>query len=120
MKQLLTYSLVGFLGFLVDFGSFLLLSALVPVDWARVLAFLLAVFVTYEFNARFTFATNGRRRLYLFGQFKGFLLNFALFWFVRQLLNEWWYGEYIAFMVGSWAALAFNYLYAKRLVFRAS
>ncbi len=117
MKQLLYYSLAGAVGFVIDFGAYVVLSQWLHIYPARLCAFLIAVVFTYEINARITFARFGKRWLYVLGQCKGFLINFALFAWLSHLLFARVYGEYIAFVVGSTVALLFNFFFARRFVF---
>ncbi|BFM08413.1 GtrA family protein [Halioxenophilus aromaticivorans] len=117
MKQLLLYSIASSFGFVVDLCAFVLLSQWLHIYPARLFAFLLSVAFTYEINNRITFTGNGKRWLYVLGQCKGFLINFGLFVWVSQALNELAWGDYIAFAVGCFAALLFNFFFARRFVF---
>ena len=117
MKQLFYYSLVSSVGFVIDLSVFIVACQWLHIYPSRLLAFLVAVVFTYEINARVTFTQFGKRWLYVLGQCKGFLINFALFAWVSHLLRDLAYGDYLAFMVGSTAALLFNFFFARKFVF---
>lgn len=119
MRQLFFFSVAGGVGFGTDFCVYLLLRHWLDVHSARVLAFLVAVNVTYLLNSRFTFQDRkGRYWLYVFGQGKGFLLNLAVYEGIMWVAGYSGNVPLVAFVTASVAALAFNYLYARHLVFR--
>lgn len=119
MRQFARFVMVGLLGLGADYLAFLLLSWWLPVEVARVLSFLVAVNVTYTLNRLFTFA-GGQARYgwYVFGQAKGFLLNYLVFALCLALLPDWQAKASLAFLAGSAVALFFNFAYAKYIALR--
>lgn len=119
MKQFARFVMVGLLGLGADYLAFLALSSWLPVEVARVLSFLVAVNVTFTLNRVFTFA-GGQARYgwYVFGQAKGFLLNYLVFTLCLALLPDWSSKATLAFLAGSAVALFFNFVYAKYIALR--
>lgn len=112
------FFIVGLVGFAADASSYFIIRNLLNEHISRLFAFSIAVNITYYFNKRYTFPGKSKRYiLYILGQVKGLMINFLVFeMFLYYLaLLEW--GVQIAFVAGSVAALCFNYLYAKHLVF---
>lgn len=119
MKTLLSFSLVGSLGFAIDLSVLVILSSYLGPHISRPLSFICAVSVTFIFNKRITFRQSRPPSflLYLAGQSTGFLINFAVYEMVLLLLSAT-YDLYVAFVMGSLAGLIFNFLHAKYRVFR--
>ena len=118
MKQFARFLFAGGIGFLADSAIFALLQSLIELHSARVLSFLIAVFVTFQINRRLTF--NNRRAVFLkyfIGQFNGFLLNFFVFAIILGCAGR--SHLVFAFVAGTAAALVFNFFYAKTVVFKA-
>lgn len=119
MKTLLSFSLVGSIGFVIDLCVLLMLSSVLGPHFARPLSFMCAVSATYVLNKKITFRHTGTSKFwtYLGGQTTGFLLNFAVYEMVLLWLNTA-YNLYAAFFMGSIAGLIFNFLHAKYRVFK--
>ncbi len=119
MRQFGLFVMAGLLGIGADYLAFYGLSHLMPAEVARVLSFALAVNVTFTFNRLFTF-TDGQARYwwYVFGQTKGFLLNYLVFNLGLLLLANRPGAATLAFLTGSVVALFFNFAYAKYIALR--
>lgn len=119
MKTLLEFSIAGALGFVTDYVVFLILSQWISIHIAKPISFLLAVNVTYLINKYLAFKDKqARYGWYLFGQTKGFLLNFAIFEVLLIMLVHVEYGHHAAFIVAAAITLIFNFTYARYLAFR--
>ena len=102
------------LDFIVDFLSFIIIKNWIDVHISRVIAFYVAVNATYVLNSIFTFAQmKGNYGMYVFGQSKGFIINFLVFEAAFLLLSGKNWAEELSFVAGSIVALLFNYMYAK-------
>lgn len=126
-RQLLLFTLVGALGFVVDAGIVQLLVREFEVNpyGARVVSFLAAATTTWGFNRRYTFAghSSGSRRRewarYLIAMAGGFALNYGAYaalvasW---PLVRHW---PAIGVAAGSFAGAAVNFLTSKYWIFRA-
>lgn len=124
------FLIVGSLGFLVDAGIFLALShsGAVGLLTARLLAFLPATLVTWVLNRRAVFRSErqggpiGQRQAlheylrYLLIQGLGIAINFTIFYLTVQAAPG--ASPLLALVLGSGAALVFNFLGAKLLVFK--
>jgi putative flippase GtrA len=119
LKQFALFVLVGSLGLGADYLAFLAFALWLPVELARVFSFLVAVNVTYTLNRLVTFA-GGQARYgwYVFGQAKGFLLNYLVFTLCLLVLADVAGGATLAFLTGSAVALFFNFAYAKYIALR--
>ncbi|WP_062114967.1 GtrA family protein [Aureimonas sp. AU40] len=123
MKRLMRFGLVGFLGFLVDFGTLALLlhqSSLGPLA-ARVIAIALALLVTWQCNRLFTFGASSRTVLaegvrYGSVGLVSSCINYAVYSALILALPA--LNPLIALIVASAAALAFSFLGYSRFVFR--
>ena len=124
--ELLKFSLVGILGFVVDAGSLQLLTGAMGFDpyAGRLFSYLLAATTTWWCNRRFTFiACDDDRRLrqwlhYLVVNAAGGGVNYGVYalglllsGFLRQHLC-------LGVAAGSLAGLAVNFIASRRLVFR--
>jgi putative flippase GtrA len=123
--QLLRFSAVGTVGFLVDAGILqgLLTLGLDPYT-GRLLSYLAAATTTWVFNRRFTFRIRGGEGLvrewlhYLVANGIGGLLNYATYTvllLVSDLMRAW---PVLAVAVGSGVGLTFNFVANKYVVFR--
>lgn len=124
-RQVAQFAVAGVLGFLVDAG--MLYAAL----WAglgyfagRVVSFLCAVFVTWQVNRTFTFAS-GRRQSwiaefmhYLAAMAVGGVINYAVYGLVVLLAPQGKLTPLLAVAAGSAVAMSVNFLSAKFWVFR--
>lgn len=124
-SELLRFILVGSIGFCIDGGAMLVLSA--RFDWtpltARVIGFPLAVTVTWLLNRTWTFRTGRERGVagqygaYLLIQLGGLLINFSVF-ALLVTRGGWLAGHpIIALAIGAGLALAFTFLCSRRLAF---
>jgi putative flippase GtrA len=125
-KQLLTFCLGGFIGFIVDAG--VLQALVVGLSWdrytGRLISFLFAATATWIFNRSYTFKGPRRHGLfvewlqYVFAMSWGFACNFAAysalvyFW---NLDKQW---LILAVAAGSLAGLGVNYTASRYWVFR--
>jgi putative flippase GtrA len=125
-RQFASFAIIGALGFGVDAGVFALLLELHdwPVAPARAISVLCAVTATWLLNRRITFRRSaGRDRLaeyirYAAGQLGGLTINVGTFALCLATGAEMIRQPIIALTIGSLAALAFNFIVARRLVFR--
>lgn len=125
MKQVLSFGIVGTIGFIVD-ASFLLLFVeffLFDIYLARFLSFLCAVFVTWVLNRNLTFKQSkefSKRKEYLFYlaiQSFGAILNYIIFIFLVK--NFEFFESYliIPLAIASLVAMFLNFFMLKRKVF---
>ena len=126
-RQLMLFTIVGAVGFVVDAGIVQILVREFSVNpyGARVVSFLAAATTTWGFNRRYTFAGHGsssrRRELlrYLIAMAGGFALNYGAYaalvatW---PLVRQW---PAIGVAAGSIAGAALNFLTSKYWIFRA-
>ena len=120
MKTFILFLIMGVVGFVVDFIVFLLAKEYLGFHAGRILAFILAVNMTFILNSNITFPdANKRYMLYVFGQSKGFAISFIIFELMLFFYDDVVYIEYFAFIMGSITALLFNFFYAKHLSLRA-
>jgi len=123
--MLLRFCLVGTLGFLVDSGVLLFITTagLGGAGVGRLVSFLIAACVTWALNRRFTFRSRASTKSlgpYVLLTGFGALLNVGVYWLWIAV-----FGEAPAMLVlgvaaGSIAALAFNFMVSKYVVFRAT
>lgn len=129
MKQLITFGIVGSIGFIVDA---LVLLFLVHVEhwdivYARINSFLIAVFITWILNRYFTFSTKtvqiNKPKEYLYYltiQSIGAGINFGIFMLLINFfsfLKSW---LIIPLAIGSIVAMFFNFFMIKRNVYYVS
>lgn len=125
-RQLVLFTLVGALGFVVDAGIVQVLVRRFAADpyLARLLSFLAAATTTWSLNRRYTFAGGGggsRRRewlRYLVAMGGGFALNYGTYAVLVAswpLVREW---PAIGVAAGSIAGAALNFLASKYWIFR--
>jgi len=125
--QFTRFGMVGVVGFIVDTSTFLFLGhvAGIQVYPARALAFVPATLATWMLNRRFVFRTSssgGRKRdeyaRHLGTQTFGIAINFLVFWLaVRSGLGRG-SAQVVPLMLGSIAAMLFNFAGARLFVFR--
>jgi putative flippase GtrA len=123
--QFLSFSAVGAIGFLIDAGVFFALTAL--LSWsilaARTLSASASIGATWAMNRATTFADSRSPRRgpelarYVVVQLGGLAVNFGVFalalWIAEPLRRT----PVVALAMGSAAALAFNFVSARLLVF---
>ncbi|MCF2858737.1 GtrA family protein [Pseudoalteromonas sp. SMS1] len=124
MRQVLKFALVGTTGFAVDVSIFtvLTLGLSLPIEWARVLAFLVAALVTWFGNRHFTFGSaktnyfaSECRRSLIVSCITG-LINITIFKGMTLYSAEHLF-VYVAFICGVLAGMIFNYLLSAWWVF---
>jgi putative flippase GtrA len=115
------FAIIGSIGFLTDASTFYFLSehAYFVIDWARVIAFIIAMVVTWLGNRYFTFTAAKKAKVSV--QFikhtccalVGFSINFLIF----QSLISMDTNLAIAFIVGVLGAMVSNFFISKHVVF---
>ena len=126
-RQLLLFTLVGALGFIVDAGLVQVMVREFSINpyGARIVSFLAAATTTWGFNRRYTFAghSSGSRRRewlrYLIAMAAGFALNYGAYAVLVAsfpLVRHW---PAIGVAAGSVAGAMVNFLTSKFWIFRA-
>ncbi|EKO3782711.1 GtrA family protein [Vibrio harveyi] len=128
MSRLLTFAMVGGVGFIVDTLIFMVLfqRAGVELMMARGLAFCVAATTTWLGNRCLTFSQSTKDRA--FNQWQKFMLsasisalpNFAVFKVTTLLLGTQGTTVYIALVMGILAGMVSNYLLSMHWVFQQS
>ncbi|EKO3856226.1 GtrA family protein [Vibrio harveyi] len=128
MSRLLTFAMVGGVGFIVDTLIFMVLFQWAGVELmiARGLAFCVAATTTWLGNRCLTFSQSTKDRA--FNQWKKFMLsasisalpNFAVFKVTTLLLGTQGTTVYIALVMGILAGMVSNYLLSMHWVFQQS
>ncbi|MHA2768086.1 GtrA family protein [Vibrio harveyi] len=128
MSRLLTFAMVGGVGFIVDTLIFMVLFQWAGVElmMARGLAFCVAATTTWLGNRCLTFSQSTKDRA--FNQWQKFMLsasisalpNFAVFKVTTLLLGTQGTTVYIALVMGILAGMVSNYLLSMHWVFQQS
>ncbi|HDM8059057.1 GtrA family protein [Vibrio harveyi] len=128
MSRLLTFAMVGGVGFIVDTLIFMVLFQWAGVElmMARGLAFCVAATTTWSGNRCLTFSQSTKDRA--FNQWQKFMLsasisalpNFAVFKVTTLLLGTQGTTVYIALVMGILAGMVSNYLLSMHWVFQQS
>ncbi|HDM8054521.1 GtrA family protein [Vibrio harveyi] len=128
MSRLLTFAMVGGVGFIVDTLIFMVLFQWAGVElmMARGLAFCVAATTTWLGNRCLTFSQSTKDRA--FNQWQKFMLsasisalpNFAVFKVTTLLLGTQGTTVYIALVMGILAGMVSNYLLSMHWVFHQS
>ncbi|MHA2799192.1 GtrA family protein [Vibrio harveyi] len=128
MSRLLTFAMVGGVGFVVDTLIFMVLFQWAGVELmiARGLAFCVAATTTWLGNRCLTFSQSTKDRA--FNQWQKFMLsasisalpNFAVFKVTTLLLGTQGTTVYIALVMGILAGMVSNYLLSMHWVFQQS
>lgn len=124
MSKIISFSIIGTIGFIVDSSIFLLLFPHFSVAPSRVMSFGSAVMVTFLLNRQFTFKYQKKinnhwiqetRILfkYLSGQIIGFISNIIIFTLIMIHTNWSAFYPIIPLAFSSIAALLINYSLAK-------
>ncbi|MCV0382871.1 MAG: GtrA family protein [Erythrobacter sp.] len=123
--QFLRFGVVGTVAFLIDAGVlWLAMGAGVNPYLARVLSFVPAFAANFLLNRAWTFGQTreqrprGQAARYLAVQLTGMAVNYAVFAAIVALAGEGRGVALVAVAAGSIAAMGFNFLGARRLVFR--
>lgn len=125
MRRLLTFSVIGVVGFAIDSGLMMLFHKLlnVSVFAARPFSFLIAVTVTWWLNRSITFceisslSKSSEWRRYVAVNTVGSLINLGVFYFSMlslEVLVEW---PLAALAIGSLVAMFFNFWASQRFAF---
>jgi len=119
----LRFCLVGTLGFFVDSGALILVTrtGVLGSMAGRVLSFLVAVSVTWVLNRRFTFRSRAAAKSlvpYIALTSLGALLNLGIYRLWIAVFGEASEMLVLGVAAGSIAALAFNFLVSKHVVFQ--
>lgn len=128
IRQLLAFSIVGAVGFVIDSSVLYAAIALgLGLAGGRVVSYLAAVTVTWALNRRYTFADRSQRALlqqwarFAFTQLAGASVNLGSYYLLlhtnRALVAHW---PVLAVAVGSLAGLSINFVVAKVYVFGAA
>lgn len=125
LRELLSFLVVGSVGFLVD--ATILTALTVYAAWspwlARIPSFVVAVLVTWALNRRHTFPDRGLQQrstealFYLAIQGGGALINLAIFWICLALRPQLVNAPVIALAFGSAGGLVFNYLLSSKWLY---
>lgn len=123
--QLLRFGASGVAGLVADMGALYLALALGSGYYlGRLVSFLFAVWVTWRLNRRFTFrATESAWHewwRYLTVMLGGGAINLAAYTLLLQFLPEAYWAPAACVAAGSLAGMSFNFISAKRFVFRKS
>jgi len=122
-QQFLRFAANGVAGLVADMAALYLALALGCGYYVgRLLSFLFAVWVTWRLNRRYTFAaTDSVWRewwRYLVAMLGGGAINYAAYTLALQLLPHAAWTPAAGVAIGSLAGMTFNFITAKRFVFR--
>ncbi len=124
--QLLRFAIAGVLGFVADAGMLYLMMALgLGRFGGRLVSFVFAVWVTWQFNRRFTFRQ--RRDIsalrefaeYFVAMIGGGAVNYAAYSATVLSLPDTAYAPLAGVAVGALAGMVVNFITAKWFVFRS-
>jgi putative flippase GtrA len=126
-RELLRFSLVGSIGFLIDASAMQVLASDAGISplWARAVSFPLALSVTWALNRAWTFESGRYRpagsqyRRYIGVQVIGFLINYASFAFLVLAGGIWGEWPLLALLVGALLSMLFTYIASRTFVFSA-
>ncbi|UVI39694.1 GtrA family protein [Qipengyuania spongiae] len=123
--QFLRFGVVGTIAFVIDAGVlWLAMGAGVDPYLARVISFVPAFAANFLLNRAWTFAQkreqrpHGQAARYLAVQLAGMAMNYAVFAAIVTFAGEGRVVALAAVVAGSIAAMGFNFLGARHLVFR--
>ena len=119
------FSAVGLTGFLIDFVVMLVLNHFTTyILVSRATSWLIAVSSTFILNSIFTFRSGKRDRftyslnrycLYVLSQTSGGLVNVTTYFLMMQIYEA---KAYIAFTLGTFLGMAFNFSFAAKVLSR--
>lgn len=115
-REIFFFCMVGGIGFVVDFTSFITAQQAIPDVPARCLALTVATFVTWQLNRHFTFRSTDPKWFRELGRFTatrlvGAAMNAGLsLWVLWEFPQA---GRFISLASGTGVALLFNYFSAK-------
>ena len=125
-NKYIKFACVGGIGFIVDLGAMIILSTLLPLFIARLLAFLFAVNSNWLLNRNFTFKTqqseNNTRIIQEWSKFLcsscfGAIPNLVCYWLLITCLSLTGNAANLAIIPGIIVGMLVNYLLADRWVF---
>jgi len=124
-RQFLRFGVSGVVGLVADMGALYLSLALgAGYYFGRLLSFLFAVWVTWRLNRRITFVATdsawGEWWRYLGVMIGGGVINLGAYTLLLQFLPESRWAPAAGVVAGSLAGMSFNFISAKRFVFRKS
>ena len=124
-RELLSFGLVGVIGYVVDVVVLYLLAPLLGLYVARVVSFLAAATTTWAFNRRYTFAARVSAEGSIWREYLGYLVTMSagavLNYGAYVLTLHWVEGRWAAALgvaIGSLAGMGVNFLSARYLIFR--
>jgi putative flippase GtrA len=126
LRKVLSFGLVGVVGFAIDAGVVTLLIGAVGPFGARLVSFPLAVLTTFLLNSRLTFAHRGTTPAqtgtflrYFGSMLAGGGINWAVYGTLMGMAADRGLTPAFAVALGSLAGMAANLFLADRFVFRA-
>ena len=125
LQQIWRFALVGVVGYIVNAGMVEALAPAMGPIWAQVLAFPVAVTVTWWLNRRYTFGASHRA---IHQEWLRYVLANALGWVVNNGAYVWmifsiplaYKHPALAVAVGSLAGMVFNFAMTRHIVFKPS
>ncbi|WP_072679786.1 GtrA family protein [Arcobacter sp. LA11] len=128
MKQFIKFGVVGTIGFIVDATIlvYLINSLSFEIPFARIISFIIAVFVTWTLNRNFTFTKNRnfeKRKEYIYYlsiQTIGALLNYIIFILLVYFDEFFKNNIIISLAIASVLAMFFNFFMIKRKIYNNS
>lgn len=125
VRELILFSLVGILGFIVDVGILYQLKDSIGNYWGRAVSFIGAVLVTWILNRNFTFSQleSGMPPYREFSRYfwlmlAGGMVNYATYAIMLSAIEAVAKQPALGVATGSIAGMAVNFITAKLLVFR--
>lgn len=125
IKQILSFGLVGTIGYLADASITVLFGSLLGVYGARVPAFAVAVTATWYLNRIFTFGRGSSRHTSLVREYGhyvsvmlvGLIVNYVVFAISVTLIREYSYGIFLSVGIGSLSGMVVNYFFSHRFIY---
>lgn len=125
LSRVMSFGLVGVVGFAVDAGVLALVMDALGPYWGRALSFVAAVLTTWALNRRITFADRPSRYSlveeigrYFAAMCVGGAVNYAVYASAIVLFGTAGLGPYFGLAAGSLAGMAVNLTLAQIAVFR--
>jgi len=117
--QIGKFLVVGGVGFVADLFFFISLSQFINIHISKILAFILAVQITYLLNKYWTFKEcSALYYKYLVGQLGGFFINLSLFEWIIYLVPNTRINLILAAATSSVFVAIFNFLCSKFIAFK--
>lgn len=110
------YCAVGVMNTILHWGVFFLLIALIDLatGWANLIAFFVAVSLSYYLNARYTFEAAPTKSGYFYFVVFMAILSFTIGWFTDSLQLA----PFFALVIFSMLSLISGFLYLRYIAFR--